>query len=389
MAKSSARAAFASATLWNRCDVRVMGSDPGPLLRDRFPILERRTYLNSCSQGALSADVRRAYEQYLADWDEYGSPWELWVEKTDDARARFAQLVGAEPDDVAVTTSVSAAVSSLASGLSFDRGRSKVVLSDVEFPTVGQIWHAQEVRGARVVHTSDWEREIDDDTLLVSLTHVSYRTGERLPIEDVTRLARERGALVLLDAYQSAGSIPLDVTALDVDFLAAGALKYLLASAGLAFLYARKPVDAIRPTATGWFADEDVFAMDDRDYSPAPTAARFQSGTPPVPSLYAGIAAIDLVLEAGVERTQKHVAELTSAFVDGVRELGGTIITPERRGALVCVGADDPPRLERALAAEGIVTSWRDRSVRFSFHFYNDEEDVAAALAALERQMSR
>ena len=353
------------------------------ILRDRFPILEHLTYVNSCSQGALSTDVRRAYERYLADWDEHGSPWDVWVAKTDEARARFATLVGADPADVAVATSLSAAVSSVASCLRFDAERTKVVLSEVEFPTVGQIWHAQEQRGARVVHTSDWERDIDEQTLLVSLTHVSYRTGERLPVEDVTALAHQRGALVLLDAYQSAGTIPLDVAALDVDFLAAGTVKYLLGSAGLAFLYARPPVDELRPTTTGWFADENVFAMDDRDYSPAPTAARFQSGTPPIPNAYAGAAALDLVLEAGVERTHAHVERLTDAFVDGVRELGRRVVTPERRGALVCVEADDPEALVRELRASGVVTSARDRSVRFSFHFYNDGRDVDAALAAL------
>ena len=351
-------------------------------MRNRFPILSQLTYLNSCSHGALSTDVRDAYEQYLRDWEELGSPWELWGEKTEEARAAFAEVVGAAAADVAVTTSLSAGVSGLATGLRFDGARRKVVLSDVEFPTVGQIWHAQEARGARVVHTRDFESEIDEETLLVSLTHVSYRTGERLPVEEVTRLAHEHGALVLLDAYQSAGTIPLDVGALDVDFLAAGTVKYLLGSAGLAFLYARPSlVDGIRPTTTGWFADEDVFAMDDRDYSPAPTAARFQSGTPPVPSIYAGLAGLRLVLEAGVERTNARIAELTQALVDGTSR---HVVTPEQRGALVCVEVDDPATVVEGLQQHGVVTSWRDRCVRFSFHFYNDENDVEAALAALE-----
>ncbi len=351
-------------------------------MRSRFPILSQLTYLNSCSHGALSTDVREAYEQYLHDWQELGSPWELWGEKTEEARAAFAELVGAAPADVAVTTSRSAGVSGLASGLRFDGTRTKVVISDVEFPTVGQIWHAQEARGARVVHTRDFESEIDEETLLVSLTHVSYRTGERLPVEEITRLAHEHGALVFLDAYQSAGTIPLDISALDVDFLAAGTVKYLLGSAGLAFLYARPSlVEGIRPTTTGWFADEDVFAMDDRDYSPAPTAARFQSGTPPVPSIYAGIAGLRLVLEAGVERTNARIAELTQALIDGTSR---RVVTPEQRGALVCVEADDPASVVEQLQQQGVVTSWRDRSVRFSFHFYNDGSDVEAALAALE-----
>jgi selenocysteine lyase/cysteine desulfurase len=350
-------------------------------LRSRFPILSRLTYLNSCSQGALSNDVRDAYEQYLRDWEELGSPWELWVEKTDEARAAFAELIGARPKDVAVTASLSAAVSALASGLRFDGPRSKVVLSEVEFPTVGQIWHAQEGRGARVVHTRDFESAIDEETLLVSLTHVSYRTGERLPVEEITRLAHARGALVFLDAYQTAGTVPLDVATLDVDFLAAGTVKYLLGSAGLAFFYARPSlVESIRPATTGWFADENVFAMDDRDYSPAPTAARFQAGTPPIPNVYAGLAGLRLVLEAGVERTYAHVRKLTDALVDGTSR---RVVTPDQRGALVCVEVEDPGSAVARLQEQGVVTSWRDNSVRFSFHFYNDERDVEAALAAL------
>jgi selenocysteine lyase/cysteine desulfurase len=366
------------------------------ILRDRFPILSRLTYLNSCSQGALSTDVREAYEQYLRDWDELGSPWELWVGKTDEARNAFAELIGADSDEVAVTTSLSAGVSSLASGLRYG-ARDKIVLSEVEFPTIGQIWHAQEELGARVVHTRDFEQDIDEETLLVSLTHVSYRTGERVPVEDVVRTAHARGALVLLDAYQSAGTLPLDVRALDVDFLAAGTVKYLLGSAGLAFLYARrKLIPTLRPTSTGWFADEDVFAMDDRDYSPAATAARFQAGTPPVPSLYAGLAGLTLLAEAGVSDTATHVDALARRFEDGVRELGGVVSTPAERGALVCVASTDAERLVGALTEAGVITSSRAQKVRFSFHFYNDESDIDAALRALaahrdllEIQMSR
>src|ERR687886_2510533 len=172
----------------------------GPLpdrIRHRFPIFRERVYINSCSQGALSDSVRAAYDQYLNDWDEKGAPWDYWVERQEAARASFADLVNAEPDEVAVTTSLSAGVASLASGLRFAR-RSKVVITDWEFPTIGQIWHAQEARGARVVHvpaTDDgtiplehFERVIDDDTLLVSITHVCYRNGAMVDVEGVVNL---------------------------------------------------------------------------------------------------------------------------------------------------------------------------------------------------------
>jgi selenocysteine lyase/cysteine desulfurase len=373
----------------------------GPLpdrVRSRFPIFERLVYINSCSQGALSDAVRDAYEEYLRDWDEKGAPWEYWVERTEAARATFARLVNADANDVAVTTSLSAGLSALATGLRFAR-RSKVVLTDWEFPTVGQIWHAQEARGARVVHVAEsgdgtiplerFEATIDEDTALVSITHVCYRNGAMVDVEGVVRLAHERGALVLLDAYQTVGSLPLDVRALDVDFLAAGTLKYLLGSAGLGFLYARREVvERVWPAATGWFADRDIFAMDVHDYSPAATAARFQSGTPPIPAIYAGIAGMELMQAVGIGDTREHVQQLNALLVDGVDELGGRVVTPrdpDRRGALVCIASTDVDELVRALAREGIVTSSRDGNLRISAHCYNSVEDVEAVLAALER----
>ena len=367
-------------------------------IRHRFPIFEKRVYINSCSQGALSDVVRDAYRQYLDDWDERGAPWDYWMEKTEQARAAFARLVNADPDEVAVTTSLSAALSALASGLRYAR-RSKVVITDFEFPTVGQIWHAQKLRGARVeivpaaadgtIPLEHFQRAIDDDTLIVSITHVCYRNGSMLDAERIARLAHERGALVLLDAYQSAGSVPLDVRSLDVDFLAAGTVKYLLGSAGLGFLYARREViERVVPTATGWFADEDVFEMDHRDYSPARSAARFQSGTPPIPAIYAGVAGIELMREIGVEETRTHVNELNSRLLEGLDELRARVVTPrrpKRRGALVCVRSKDSRGLVAALAREGIVTSERDGNLRISPHCYNSPGDIELVLESLAR----
>ncbi len=377
--------AVEAATLAERC-------------RHRFPIFEHQIYINSCSQGALSDSVRAAYQQYLADWDDKGAPWEYWVERQEAARAAFAGLVNAGPDEIAVTTSLSAGVSALASGMRFTK-RSKVVLTDWEFPTIGQIWHAQEARGARVAHVAaasdgtipleHFERAIDDDTLIVSLTHVCYRNGAMLDVPAVVELAHERGALVLLDAFQAIGSLPVDVAELGVDFLGAGVLKYLLGSAGLGFFYCRRDlVERIWPTQTGWFADENIFAMDHTDYSPARTAARFQSGTPPVPAIYAGIAGIELMQEIGIAETREHVQALNAHLLDGLDELQAEVVTPrapERRGALICVKSTDANALVASLGAEGIVTSERDGNLRISAHCYNTREDVDTILAALQR----
>jgi selenocysteine lyase/cysteine desulfurase len=166
-------------------------------------------------------------------------------------------------------------------------------------------------------------------------------------------------------------------------------LKYLLGSAGLGFFYCRRDlVEKIRPTQTGWFADENIFAMDHTDYSPAHTAARFQSGTPPVPSIFAGIAGIELMQEIGIAETREHVLGLNAHLLDGLDELGAQVVTPrapDRRGALICVKSTNAKALVTALAEEDIVTSERDDNLRISAHCYNTVEDVDTVVAALQR----
>jgi selenocysteine lyase/cysteine desulfurase len=370
---------------------------PGAEARRRFPIFEHTTYANSCSQGALSVDVRRAYEEYLEGWDVHGAEWEHWVERAEAARAAFARLVGAEPDEVAVTTSVSQAVSALVSALPLERGRNRIVISEFEFPTVGQISHAQELRGAEVVHVRPdpdgriplerFAEAIDERTALVCCTAISYRTGYRLDVAEVARLAHEQGALCLADSYQAAGAVPLDVRGLGVDLLTAGTVKYLLASAGLAFMFVRRDLHGrLLPTQTGWFADEDIFQMDISDYSPAGDARRFDAGTPPVPNIYAGLAGMALVEEAGVDAIERHVTALVDRLLAGLDGLGATAVTPRaegERGPLVCVASSDAPALVDGLRAERIVTSERDSNVRISLHLYNVEDDVDRVLEAL------
>ena len=369
----------------------------GEGVRSRFPIFAHTTYANSCSQGALSVDVRQAYDEYLAGWDEHGAEWEHWVERADAARASFARLIGATPEEVAVVTSVSQGVSSLVSALPLEPGRNRIVISEFEFPTVGQIAHAQELRGAEVVHVrpdSDgripverFAEAIDERTALVCCTAISYRTGYRLDVAEVARLAHEQGALCLADSYQAAGAIPLDVNDLHVDLLTSGTVKYLLASSGLAFMFVRRDLhDRLLPTQTGWFADEDIFRMDISDYSPAADARRFDAGTPPVPNIYAGLAGMGIVEEVGVATIEAHVKGLADRLLTGLDELGATVATPRgdgEYGPLVCVASTDPHALVMELQRERIVTSERDTNLRISLHLYNVEEDIDRILEAL------
>jgi len=367
-------------------------------LRERFPIFEKKTYINSCSQGALSVDVQQAYTQYLSDWAEEGSPWERWMELLEACRHAFGGLVNAEPDEVAVTASVSAGVSALASALDFRGERNKVVVSDFEFPTIGQIWQAQHSRGAQIVQVPasgntipmQWFADvIDERTRLVSISHVCYRNGSRLDVPAIVDLAHRKGALVLLDGYQTIGTMPLDVKQLQVDFLVGGTLKYLLASAGLAYLYVRKELLAqLQPTSSGWFAQANIFAMDHRAHSPAPNARRFEAGTPAVPALYAALAGIKLIQSIGVARIQAEIRELTGAIKAGAMRRGFNLVTPvdpNQHGALIALRSHKVDLLVKWLAADGIIVSSRDGNLRISPHFYNNLADVDRLLDCLTR----
>ncbi len=368
-------------------------------VRDRFPIFKSKIYMNSCSQGALSIDVQDAYASYLRDWDEKGSPWEYWADRNEAARQAFAGLVNAEPNEVAVTTSLSAGVSALASALDFSGERNKVVISDFEFPTVAQIWHAQEARGAKVVHVpaagniiplSRFADAIDEQTLIVSISHVCFRNGTMLDIAAIIEMAHAKGALVLVDSYQALGTTPIDVKKLKVDFLAGGVLKYLLASAGLAYLYVRKELltSDFKPTAMGWFSQANIFAMDIYANTPHPTARRFESGTPPVPNTYAAVAGIKLVQSVGVENIERQLKVLTGALKEGIMKRGFNLVSPvdpAKHGAMITVRSHKVDLLTKWLANDGIIVSHRDDNLRISPHFYNDIHDVDCVIDGLSK----
>jgi selenocysteine lyase/cysteine desulfurase len=361
----------------------------GSAIRHRFPVFRDKVYLNSCSQGALSDSVRAAYEEYLDGWDENGAEWEHWVERSEAARAAFAGLLGASPDDVAIQTSVSAAVSGLVSALQFRGERNRIVISENEFPTIGQIAHAQELRGAEVVqvepHPEAYAAAIDERTALVASTFVSFRTGAVHDVEAIYGLAREHGALMLVDGYQGIGALPLEASTAG-DVIVGGTVKYLLASAGLSFMALRPGlVEELVPVQTGWFADENVFDMQIQRYRPHRSARRFDAGTPPVPNIYGGLAGVGLIAEAGVPAIAEHVRSLVVRLRAGIDELGASVAA-EPHGPLVCIRSTDAPALVAALAEERIVASERDSNLRVSLHLYNTEDDVDAVLAALVRR---
>jgi selenocysteine lyase/cysteine desulfurase len=367
-------------------------------LRKEFPVLQRKTYLNSGSYCALANEVRAAFDAYMEDRLLVGANWDVWVMKNESVRNLTATLLHASPDEIAVTASVSAGLNALASALKFTGPRNKVVVSDFEFPTNAQIWHAQEPRGAKVVHvpraadgyipTEMFAKAIDEQTQLVAITHVCFRNGAKLDIPGIVRLARAKGAMVLLDCYQSVGSLDIDVKALDVDFAAGGMLKYLLGTAGIGFLYAKDSfVRSLVPTNSGWFAQANITAMDITANRPAPNARRFEAGTPPVVNCYAAEAGLKMLLKVGTPAIEKRNFALTRRCMARLEEIGWPSITPAddaRRGATVAVPSRDSARLCAELMKHDIVTSHRDDNVRASFHFYNNEDDVESFIAAMQ-----
>lgn len=369
-------------------------------LRDHFPIFQTKTYLNSCSHGALSTEVRAAYLSYLEHRDRRGGDWEEWVGKQEVLRGTLARLLNAAPSELALVSCLSGGLNALANAIDFSGPRNKVLVTDFDFPTTAQIWRAQESRGAVIESVPCLEGELtipperfaerlDESTLILSLPQVCYRNGAKLDVAPIVKLAREKGARVFLDCYQSVGAMPVDVHALDVDFAGGGLLKYLISSSGMAFLYVKAElIDALRPTTSGWFSQADINAMDSRN-EPAAAARRFESGTPNVPNIYAAIAGLELLDKVGVAEVERHVKTLTAAIKERARERGFTLGmagADAAHGPLVTLRAADMHQLVATLAEQGIIVSCRAGNLRVSPHFYNSLDDVESLFQGLDQR---
>lgn len=368
-------------------------------LRSRFPVLQKKTYLNSCSYGALANEVEASLQRYLDDRNDKGADWDYWVGRNDAVRNSMARLLGAEPDEVAITASVSAGINSLASALSFDGPRNKVVITDFEFPTNAQIWYAQESRGARIVRLTEkdgriplekFAQAVDEETLIVATAQVAFRHGAKQDIPAIAEIARRKGALMMVDSYQALGTMQFDVKTAGVDFAAGGMLKYLLGTAGIAFFYARQElIESLVPTATGWFAQVDINAMDITRYSPSTTARRFEAGTPPVPNTYMAEAGLAILHEIGLEAIERRIGKLTSVIKDAAADAGYQLATPvisSHHGAMITLRSNDANRLVAGLAEENIVVSSRNGNLRIAPHFYNNQADIEFLFRALHKR---
>lgn len=366
-------------------------------IRSRFQIFQRKIYLNTCSQGALSGAVENGMTEFISSWHGQGSPWETWVERYEAARTAFAKFIHASPDEVAIVTSVSAGINGIASALNF-RERNKVVMGEFEFPTMGHVWLAQAIRGADVqfakaegntIPAANYEKLIDRNTLVVPLTHVCFKNGFRTQVGPIEKLAHSAGALVMLDDYQDCGTRPVDVKAINLDFYVAGTLKYLLGPPGLAFLYVRKElIPSLAPSVTGWFGQANPFAYNPQRFELSPTARRFESGSPSVPNVYGAMPGFQMLQEIGMEHIASHVKNLTQSLLSCSRDLGILAKTPGgSSGPLVVLQCQDSTQMLQKLAQSGIVASNRFDGLRISFHVYNTLDDVNAVAEVLEKNM--
>lgn len=364
--------------------------------RAQIPLLRSCTPMNNCSQAPQTDGTRAAARRYLDSWNTSGMDWDAWMAEVGMAKAAFAKLIGATAADIAVFSSVSEAASAVASALEFGGARRHVVVSDAEFPTVAHVWLAQEPRGARVTWAPVREGAadpavvgalVDDRTALVSACHGYYLNGALQDVARIAARARDAGALSFVDAYQTLGTVPVDVRALGVDFLASGNLKFLMGIPGIAFLYVRPEiVGSLHPGVTGWFGRANPFAFDARSLDWSPTASRFDTGTPPVINAYVARAGMEIINEIGPARIRAWHEVLGRRLVEGGRARalalhGGD----DMRGktATTAFVVRDSHAVESAMRARGVLPSARGEVIRLAPHFYSTIGDVDRALDIL------
>lgn len=365
--------------------------------RDQFPIFQKKTYLNTCSLGPLARRVRAAQERFFDEWDAAGaSAWyDTWLAALDGLRDKVARVIGARKEEIALAPSVSVALSSIASCLDY-REKPRVVLSEMDFPTVAYQWAVKPGVDRVLLPSQDritvspeaFETAIDDDTAAVVTSHVYYTSGAIQDIARIARAAHRHGALAIVDAYQATGQLPTDVHSADVDVLITGGLKWLLGGTGIAFMYVRQDlIPNLRPTITGWFANAKQFDFDPGRFEYHSDARRFELGTTANAAAYAASAGLDVVLEIGVERIRARTTELVTDLAERATSAGYTIKTPldpEARAGIVMIQTRDAAKAVKALAKDGVIVDYRHDRLRVSPYFYNTPEDNERVLEGVK-----
>lgn len=366
--------------------------------RLEFPILQRKTYLNSCSLGALSLRSMRGLETFMEMWNEWGAHawYEIWMGEIAKVREKFASIIGAQVHEVAIAPSVSVALSSIATALDYSK-RNKVLLADMDFPTLAYQWLVKQRLGVQCefVESPDriytppelFEDKIDDRTVLIATSRVYFTSGYIQDVRAIADIAHKNGAYLLIDDYQGTGQVPLDVVAQDIDFLVTGTLKWLLGGPGLALVYIREGlIPHLQPTITGWFGHREQFQFKTREFEFRQDATRVEMGTPAVPTIYSANGGLDIVKEISVESICERTRYLTNDLIARAREKGWTVRAPnepERRSSIVMLEFERPEEIVQGLVERNIVTDSRPGLLRVSPYFYNTIEENAIVIDAI------
>lgn len=364
--------------------------------RKTIPLLASLIPMNNCSQAPQTTNTRAAAERYLDSWARSGMDWDAWMDEVALAKQEFARLINATPDEIAVFSSVSEATSAIASAIDFTGSRRRVVVTEAEFPTIGHAWLAQERRGARIawvpvehgmIELEAYDAVIDDRTAVVSACHGYYLNGFAQDLGALAARAHAHGALLYVDAYQTLGTMPVDVRSTNIDFLAAGNLKFLMGVPGVAFLYVRRElIERLRPLVTGWFGRANPFAFQVKELDWAATASRFDAGTPPVANAYIARAGMEIINGVGVNNIRAWLETLGQRLIDGGRARGLTLhgtADMSHKTATTAFVVDDSHGVEVAMRARGVLPSARGPVIRLAPHFYNTLTDVDTALDVL------
>ena len=366
--------------------------------RSEFPILQRKTYLNSCSLGALSDRSMQGIAQFMETWNEWGAHawYEIWMGEIAKIKQKFATIIGADPNEVAIAPNVSTALSSIASAIDYSQ-RNNVVLADMDFPTLTYQWLVKKRLGVecRFVESADrvyvppelFESVVDDRTALVATSRVFFTSGYIQDIRKIADIAHKNGSYILVDDYQGTGQIPLNVDAMDIDFLVTGTLKWLMGGPGLALVYIREGlIPQLQPTITGWFGHRDQFQFKTREFEFRAGAARIEMGTPAVPAVYAANGGLDIVQEISVEQICERTRYLTNDLIARAREHGWAVRAPqepEQRSSIVMMQIEHPEEVVKALVDRNIITDSRPGLLRISPYFYNTIEENAIVIDAI------
>ena len=375
-------------------------SDPLLAWRSEFPILARTTYLVNHSLGAMPAGAARQLQDYADTWARRGvRAWaEGWWQLPLRVADTVGRIIGASPGSVVMHQNVSVCQALILSCFDFSGRRNKIVYEDLNFPSVMYAYEAQRSQGARIetVASADGihvplERmlaAIDEETLLVPVSHVLFKSGFVQDLAAITRRAHDVGAMVVADLYQSAGCVPVDVAAWDVDFATGGSVKWLCGGPGAGYLYvAPRLHEQLRPRLTGWMAHARPFAFEPGPIDYAPGVSRFQHGTPAVPALYAAQAGHEIIEQVGVAAVRRKSMRQVQLLLDAAAARGlasRSPSDPEQRGGMVILDVPHAAAVVRELAKREILVDQRPGAgLRLSPHFYNSDDDLTSALDAI------